>query len=876
MGTDAPRTRRHNRLRALLVILGVVTTAALIVAGLGVWTVTRSFPTTSGEVTLPGLNADVTVHRDEAGIPQIVAETSGDLFRAQGYVHAQDRFWEMDFRRHVTSGRLSELFGESQVGTDTFIRTLGWRAVAEEEVKLLDPVSLAYYEAYADGVNAYLDTHQGADISLEYAALGMQNPSYTPEPWTPADSVAWLKAMAWDLRSNLEDEIDRSMLATTLTPEEMGELHPGYPYAQHPTILGGMPANATVDGEPAADATASAGTTATGESHSTPAASATGSANSDLSTPIRSLRAALASVPELLGPAGGEIGSNSWVVSGALTDTGKPMLANDPHLGPALPSIWYQVGLRCATVTVQCPFDVAGYSFSGLPGVVIGHNARVAWGFTNLGPDVADLYLEKITGDTYEYDGAQKPIAVRNEKITVAGGDAVKIEIRSTEHGPIVSGLTGTEFPVIATEYPEATDQPAITTSDAEYALSLQWTALTPGRTPSAIFALNSASDWNSFRAAAALFEVPSQNLLYADVDGNIGYQAPGLIPVRKAGDGTIPAPGWTSSYGWNGFIPYDSLPQMFNPASGYIVTANNAPVGDDYPYLITKDFDQGYRAMRITERLQEMVSTGTPITADIMSEIQGDNHSAIAAALVPMLQDVRVRGTAKEAQALFDGWDHTVEADSPAAAYFNMVWRHLLIEVFDSKLPEGTALTGGDRAFTVVKELLDDPTSSWWTNTRAGTVGRDGMLARAMTKAAAEGVELMGSDVSDWEWGRIHTLQLKNATFGQSGVAPIEWLFNRGPYGVAGASSVVNAVGWDATSGGYSVHWVPSMRQVISLADWDESTWINLTGASGHAFHPNYTDQTPLWQQQETRPWAFTADDVEKAATDTLLLRAR
>ncbi|HYI32281.1 MAG TPA: penicillin acylase family protein [Glaciibacter sp.] len=885
MGTDAPRTRRHNRLRALLVVLGVVTTLALIVAGLGVWTVTRSFPTTSGEVDLAGLSANVTVHRDAAGIPQIVAETSGDLFRAQGYVHAQDRFWEMDFRRHVTSGRLSELFGESQVGTDTFIRTLGWRAVAEEEVKLLDPVAFAHYEAYADGVNAYLDTHGGADISLEYAALGMQNPSYTPERWTPADSVAWLKAMAWDLRSNLEDEIDRSMLATTLTPEEMSELHPGYPYAQHPTILGGMPSSATADGEPAAvgdepaaDATAAAATTGGGDPVPAPSASTTSTTtdHSALATPMASLRAALSSVPELLGPAGGEIGSNSWVVAGALTDTGKPILANDPHLGPALPSLWYQVGLRCATVTVECPFDVAGYSFSGLPGVVIGHNARVAWGFTNLGPDVADLYLEKITGDTYEYDGAQKSLAVRNEKITVAGGDDVKIEIRSTEHGPIVSGLTGTEFSAIASDYPEATDQPAITAPDTEYALSLQWTALTPGRTPSAIFAMNSASDWNGFRAAAALFDVPSQNLLYADVDGNIGYQAPGLIPVRKAGDGTIPAPGWTSSYGWNGFIPFESLPQMFNPESGFIVTANNSPVGGDYPYLITKDFDQGYRAMRITERLQEMVSSGTPITTDIMSAIQGDNHSAIAAALVPMLQNVRVDGTAEEAQALFDGWDHAVEADSAAAAYFNMVWRHLLIDVFDSKLPEGTSLKGGDRAFTVVKALLDDPTSSWWTNTRAGTAGRDGMLARALTQAAEEGVELMGPDVSDWEWGRIHKLDLKNATFGESGVAPLEWLFNRGPYGVAGASSVVNAVGWDATSGGYSVHWVPSMRQVISLADWDTSTWINLTGASGHAFHPNYTDQTPLWQHHETRPWAFSAGDVEKAATDTLLLRAR
>jgi len=241
VGTDAPRSRRHRRIRSALAVLAVVLSLALVVTGLGVWTVTRSFPTLSGQATLPGLGADVTVYRDQAGIPQIVAGSAGDLFRAEGYVHAQDRFWEMDFRRHVTSGRLAELFGRSQVGTDTFIRTLGWRAVAEAEVALLDPVTLGYYQAYADGVNAYLAGHAGADLSVEYAVLAVQNPGYTVEPWTPADSVAWLKAMAWDLRSNLDDEIDRAQLAGNLTPAEVAQLHPSYPYAEHPTIVGGMP-----------------------------------------------------------------------------------------------------------------------------------------------------------------------------------------------------------------------------------------------------------------------------------------------------------------------------------------------------------------------------------------------------------------------------------------------------------------------------------------------------------------------------------------------------------------------------------------------------------------------------------------------------------
>jgi penicillin amidase len=847
----------------------------LVTAGLGVWTVTRSFPTLAGSVDITGLSSAVTVTRDDAGIPQITAQTAADLFLAEGYVHAQDRFWEMDFRRHVTSGRLSEMFGESQVGTDTFVRTLGWRAVAEQEVALLDPVILSYYQSYADGVNAYLDTQQGAGLSLEYAILGLQNPGYEVEPWTPTDSVAWLKAMAWDLRSNLDDEIDRALLSTTLTPAEVSELHPDYPAGQHPTITSSQ----TV-AVPSAGASEAVDPSA--ESTDVPAALSPASVGS-YAEALTELRAHLGSVPELLGPAGGEIGSNSWVVSGALTDTGMPLLANDPHLGPALPSVWYQVGLRCQSITADCPFDVSGYSFSGMPGIIIGHNERIAWGFTNLGPDVADLYIEKITGASYEFDGVAKPLLLRDEKISVAGGDDVKIKIRSTDHGPLLSGFEGTPYRQIATDFPEAAGLPPAPAAEAgaeptgvdvtTYELSLQWTALTPGRTASAIFALNQATDWASFRAAAALFEVPAQNLTYADVDGNIGYQAPGLIPVRASGNGTVPVPGWTSQYGWTGAIPFDALPSTFNPPSGYIVTANNAATDPSYPYLLTADWDLGYRANQITARLQELIAAKTPLTARLMSGIQADNYSALAAALVPTLQQVRLTGDAAEAQKLLDGWDYQVDADSAAAAYFNVIWRTLLQDMFTGKIDEGAALTGGDRAFAVVTSLIDQPASPWWSNPANGTVGQESTLRRVMTHAAAESADLMGSNAADWQWGSIHTLELRNASFGESGIAPLEWLFNRGPYELAGGSGVVNAVGWDATQG-YQVDWVPSMRQVISLENFDDSTWINLTGASGHAFHTNYTDQAPLWRDHETRPWLFTPAAINHDASNTLTLQ--
>ncbi len=854
MGTDAPRTRRHRGVRVLVGLLITVLVLAVVAAGVSIWTVQRSFPTTMGTLTLDGLDKTVNVSRDNAGIPQITADTAHDLFYAQGFVHAQDRFWEMDFRRHVTSGRLAEMFGESQLATDSFIRTLGWRAVAEAEVTMLDPETLASYEAYADGVNAYLGTRSGSEISLEYAVLGLQNQSYQPELWTPADSVAWLKAMAWDLRSNLEDEIDRALLATALSPEDVALLHPAYPFGTHPTIVGG----AVVPSAPAA--------------LSSEAIEPTFSLTTDAQTveTLTALKARLTALPELIGPAGNEIGSNSWVAAGALTDTGAPLLANDPHLGAVMPSVWYQMGLRCSEVTAECPYEVAGYSFSGLPGIVIGHNASIAWGLTNLGPDVADLYFEKVTGDSYELDGVMQPLTTRTETIAVAGGDPVTIEVKSTGRGPIVTDITPT-FTSIASEYPGTAGLPE---TDGGYQLSLQWTALTPGRTPSAIFAINKAQNWDEFREGAKLFEVPSQNLVYADVAGNIGYQAPGLVPVRITGDGTLPSPGWSSDYGWSSYIPFDELPSVSNPESGLIVTANNAAVGPDYPQMITQDWDLGYRAQQIDTRLAAALSSGEKLSVDTMADIQADNYNANAAQLAPILETLSLSSDATKAQQLLAGWNFSDDADSAASAFFNMTWRHLLLAMFEEKLPEGTQPAGGDRWFSVVGTLLEQPDSPWWNNEKLGISGRDAMLSYAAEQAYTEGAAEMGSTPSKWRWGSLHTLTLTNASFGESGIAPIEWLFNRGPYGVAGGSAVVNAVGWDASSGDYTIHWVPSMRMVVSLADFDDSTWINTTGASGHAFSPHYDDQTPLWQHNKTRTWAFTADAVRAAAHDILQLK--
>ncbi|MWB99548.1 penicillin acylase family protein [Agromyces sp. MMS17-SY077] len=836
-------------MRSLVVVLAGLLAIAVLVVGVGWWSVQRAFPDYTGRVAVAGLDDTVTVARDASGIPTITATTDHDLFFTQGYVHAQDRFWEMDFRRHVTAGRLAELFGAGQVETDAFIRTLGWRQVAQAEYELLDESSRAGLDAYAEGVNAYLGERTGAGLSFEYTLLGITNPGYDPEPWSAVDSLAWLKAMAWDLRSNLDDELDRAVLATALPPEEVARLHPGYDYQRMPTVTGGAPAAApaALDAVPlGADATTAApeGAAPTADD-------------------LAAIAARLDSLPQLLGEGGGEIGSNAWVISGAHTVTGEPMLANDPHLGAAMPSVWYQVGLKCDDLDADCRYDVSGYSFAGLPGVIIGHNERIAWGMTNLGPDVMDLYYEHVRGDEYELDGAWVPLTIREETIEVAGGEPVSLRVRSTGRGPIISGE---EYATIAGTA-EASSDPA-----ARNAVSLQWTALTPGRTAAAIFAVNRARDWDDFRAGVALFEVPAQNLVYADVDGNIGYQAPGTVPVRKQGDGTVPLPGWTSANGWTGTVPFEQLPSTFNPERGYLATANGAPSADGP--MLTKDWDLGYRAARIEARIAAQIAEGRNFVLDDLASIQDDTLDQNALAFQPVLAELGGLGEdATAGRELLVDWDAHADADDPAAAYFAVFWRTLLDDLFGGgRLPAGTEPHGGDRWIGVVGGLLADPAASWWTNETIGVASRDEMLAHALDTAWDEASGLLGDDPAGWSWGRLHTLTTTNASFGSSGLAPLEALFNRGPFELDGGSSIVDASGWDVQEG-YEATWVPSMRMLVDVGDFDRSRWIDLTGTSGHVFHPHYGDQTADWRDGVTRPWPFSDEDVVSATRQTLVL---
>ncbi|MQS13693.1 penicillin acylase family protein [Streptomyces kaniharaensis] len=903
-----PRSKKFRRARLIVIVLVVLLVAGVGYGGYrGVAAVRASFPEVDGSVKVSGLSAPVDVKRDVNGIPQLYADTAEDLFRAQGYVQAQDRFWEMDVRRHITAGRLSEMFGDSQVDTDAFIRTMGWRRVAEQEIKTkLSPETNKYLQAYADGVNAWLAEHPGGEsASLEYALLGAVNSGYKPEQWSPVDSVSWLKAMAWNLSGNLQEEVDRSLLAQDFSAEKIAELYPEYPYSRNGTIV----KTGTVVGDTyrPADGSAQPGPGA-------PTGTPTAQGAATTKALLKGLTDRVDAMPQLLGRPGQGIGSNSWVVAGTHTTTGKPLLANDPHLGPGLPSVWYQMGLHCRTASPACQFDASGFTFAGMPGVVIGHNKDIAWGFTNLGADVTDLYLEKVTGpDTYQVDGKDVKFDLRKEVIKVAGGEDRTITVRTTQTGaPLISDQS-TEQQNVGKYAPNGSAAPDRGTGG--YGVALQWTALNPGKTMDAVFGLDRAKNWDEFRLAAKDFAVPAQNLIYADAK-NIGYQAPGDIPIRGKGDGTLPAPGWDSAYQWKGSIPFNSLPWSLNPPAGYIVTANQAVVDQSYKPALTKDWEYGTRAKEITDQLDGLLKNNGKISPDDMQSLQLDNTSTMAKTLVPLLLKQQIDDPyVREAQDLLKDWNYHQDADSAAAAYYNGVWRQLLSLAFGQKFPadlraKGNCLLvhqqddptkpdsaskiatvcgtrdpgkaqpdGGDRWTEVVRQQLDKPDSSWWTyidSEHKEQKGLDNLLKEAMKNARQDLTSLLSKDVSTWSWGRLHKLTLREQTLGtdESSIASgvVHKLLNRGPYRLSGSSAAVDAAGWNAAAG-YQVDWIPSMRMVVDLSDFDGSRWINVGGASGHAFHANYNDQTDLWLKGRLLTWAYSPDAVEKATKHKLVL---
>lgn len=817
----------------ILVIIAIGIVVALTAPSITRTVARKSFPQIDGEIQISGLDGRVDIYRDSFGVPHIYANSQYDLYFSQGYVHAQDRFWQMDFWRHQGAGRLSELLGANLLETDRFLRTLGWERVAKVELESADPELLFALDAYSAGVNAYLADHNGTTLALEYGFLPILNQGYEPAPWTPLNSLTWAKAMAWDLGGNMSDEIFMAKLLKTFTQEQIDQLYPPYPFEDHPVIV----PNPHL-------------TTETAE-----ALNALAEMAAALKSALAGLDQKIVALNELTGGGFEGIGSNNWVISGDLTNTGMPLLADDMHLGAQMPSIWYEVGLHC----LGCGVDVTGVSFAGSPGVVVGHNERIAWGFTNVGPDVQDLYIEKINPNNpnqYEFQGEWVDMEIITENINVAGGDAVEQVVRLTRHGPIITEVYGLD---------DFNTEAGISLPD-NYAIALRWTALEPTCTFCAIFDFNTAQNWDDFRAAAAKFIVPSQNLVYADVDGNIGYQMPGNIPIRVEGHtGLLPVPGWTGEYEWQGYIPFMELPFAFNPPEGYIATANNAVVGPEYPYHLSYYWAYGERAERIVEMIENAPG---PISVAYIQEIHGDNEDVSANVMVQVLMDLVLDDKNLEsARAVFDGWDYQMGMDSAPAALFAVFWKHLNAVTLDDDYPEDSPPSGGRAAREFMRQIVDDPDSPWWDNQTTPEVERrDDIFAQAFEAAVKEMRKIGGKDPSGWNWGDLHTITFENQVM--SNFPFIKNAFNRGPFRTAGGTAIVNATGW-STRDSYEVVSVPSQRMIVDLSDLTNSWMMHTTGQSGHPYHPNYIDMADPWRLIEYHPmyWEQTAVETNAEA---------
>lgn len=810
-----------KRLAWLTVILAGLALAAAI--GGYAWYRQASQPTVAGTVALAGLHGRVTIVRDRHAIPRIEAGDPLDAYFGLGFVHAQDRLWQMQMNKRIASGRLAEILGPSALPTDRFLRTIGVRRNAEAAFAASTPETRAALQAYADGVNAGIDSHQGP-LPPEFAILRT-----VPERWEPADTLAWQTMMAWDLSANWSREVLRMRLAQTLPLSRINELLAPYP-GEQPLRTTDYPA---------------------------------------LYRQLAPLTTAMASV-EAAAPRGlvEGMGSNNWVVSGAHTRSGKPLLANDLHLGLQAPALWYFATLRAPGL------DVTGATLPGMPVVVIGHTPRIAWGFTNTAPDLQDLYIERLRPgrpEQYQTPNGWADFAVREETIRVKDQPDVTIRVRSTRHGPVISDVAD---PLAA----------AVAPLGAQYVVAFQWVALRPDdRTVQAGLKLNRAHDWTSFTEALRDFHTPQQSAVYADVDGNIGFIAPGRVPLRHAANdlkGLAPAPGWDARYDWNGFIPFERLPRSFNPPGGMVVTANQKIVPDDYPYFLTSEWTVPYRH----DRIRALLGARRQHTLDTFAAIQKDELSLAVKDALPLLLGASIAADEtrpareRELFAALARWDGTMSADRAEPLVATAWLRELSRGMFEGKVGDGVFARMWEQR-NVQQAMLNVLRSSrglgrFWCDdpkTPAPEDCNDAMGA-AWIRAIADLQQRYGDDPRRWRWGQAHAARAEHRPFAK--VPSLAGFFNvKVPTG--GDTYTVNAgrhnLG-DEQAPFENVHGA-SVRAIYDLADLSASRFITPTGQSGNVLSPHYRDWTEQWARGEYVTIQGAGHPAGAKAFETLVL---
>ena len=777
---------------------------------------TQNGPPTT--VQLQGLRAPVTIRRDERGIPYIEATNDEDLYFAQGYITASDRLWQMDLQRRTVRGQLSEIFGNAVIAQDKLHRRFGFGNIIDEAAAHLDPSFAPSVGAYTKGVNAFISTLTDQTMPPEFRVL-----QYKPTEWTAADSLAVGALMAEFLSNTWQLDVMRGSLASL-------------PKEKHDAVL--------PDTSPLDVVVVGSDRRAAGSAGILPASSRVTSIDTLILAQLHELMEAERKSFELLGLSPRSLetlqASNNWVVSGKHTASGKPLLANDPHIPASAPNVWYQTELIAPGI------HVAGVTFPGIPGIVIGHNERIAWGVTNLGPDVQDLYIEKFDKDNptkYQTPTGWRDAEVRHEQINVRKNpidpksiEAQNFDVVATRHGPIILEKENTRY-------------------------ALRWTMLDPVtlETPG-IFAINRARNWKEFTAALSTYNGPTQNFVYADVDGHIGYYGAGRIPIRKSGDGSVPYDGATDDGEWTGLIPFDKLPHVYDPPSGIIVTANQRVVGADYPYFVSHVWASPYRARRIFN----LLSAKPKLTVDDFRSIQGDIYSignvafARGAAKILSEPSASVGGSLAQLAKDLNSWDGLMTADSRVALIvlqMRSAFRQRVINAALGPLASGYFWPETD---VLIDRIITDQPPDWLPKEFSSYAD---LIKASYEDARQTLTKSLGADETKWTWGAQAKVRF-NHPLAQVPFIGAPYVIEAFPQnGTGGSGATVNV--------GSSV----SMRFIADVTDWDKSQNGIPLGQSGIPNNPHWKDQLDDWRKVTPRPFPFSKAAVEAATKETLTL---
>ncbi len=764
-----------------------------------------ALPPVEGEVVLPGLAAPVEVLRDRWGVPHITAGSLEDLFRAQGFVVASERLFQMEFLLRMANGTLAEVLGELALPLDRFARTVGWNRAGERVAEGWDDDSRSMMRAFREGALAWMAAMPSPPI--EHAAVALT-------PALPTDDAGWAAGavwMAWSLSGNWDEELLRAEIGERLGEEMVRDLFPELP---------------------------------------------------DVTLPVAGRRRG---GPSLLGllreapPQPRGQGSNNWVVAGERSETGLPLLANDPHLSVLTPSIW-----------IECHLAAPGYEAGGValpfaPGVVIGRGQRHAWGFTNVGGDTQDLYLERLNedGGSALFEGAWEPLTVHREEIRVRGRDEPEVvEVRETRHGPILDS------------YVVGVSRPTVVEGGISETYALRWVGSGCAIAPSTLVRMAQAGDFTAFREAVRGWESPGQNMLYADDGGTIGYQCTGRYPIRRHGDGTVPVPGWTTDHEWDGWIPFEELPWDADPPEGFLATANDRIHDEDYPHLIGHDFSPPTRIRRI----REMLDASRVHSHETFAAMHRDTVSIPARELAPILTRIEPANERQRAALeLLAGWDGDLAADSSAACVYE-AWCHQIAElVLRPALGDelfthayGRRQGTGSWRSSVLPHLLANPTHRWFGEDGIGA--RDAVLRRALDTALDELEERLGPDAAGWRWGALHRVVFAGPLAAFPG---LDELLTAGVVEKGGDDDTVDQGAFEPERR-YDAVVIPSWRQIQDLADPDASVGTHTTGQSGHPASPHWNDLVPLWSEGRYHPLPFTRAAVEREAVAAMTLVPR